>query len=276
MGRLLAVLGLALLALAQPLAAAEPNFPKLTGRVVDEAHLLTPSEVVDITSKSEALEAQSGAQLVVATVPSLQGLPVQDYAYQLGRHWGIGEEKEDNGVILLVAPNERKVWITTGYGARTRVTDAMASVIYRNSIIPKFKQNPPDYGGGITAGVDQIAALLRLPPAEAAKRASAAEQSERRADSVSGSDIVFFVFLAFFLFIFFIRPLLFGRGGRSYRRRRGGPIVIWGPGWGSGSSGSSWGGGGGFSAGGGFGGFSGGGFSGGGGSFGGGGAGGSW
>jgi uncharacterized protein len=270
MARLLAVLGLALLALAQPLAAAEPTFPKLTGRVVDEASILTPSQIVDITSKSEALEAQSGAQLVVATVPSLQGLEPFDYGYKLIRHWQLGQKDKDDGVLILVAPKEREVFIATGYGARTRVTDAMAGVIVRNAILPKFKQNPPDYGGGISAGVDQIVTQMRLPAAEAAKRAASAETQQRRANE-SGGNGTFMIFVAIFIFMFFIRPMLFGRRGRRFRRG-GAPVVIWGPGWGSGGGGF---GGGGF-GGGGFGGGGFGGFSGGGGSGGGGGAGGSW
>jgi uncharacterized protein len=270
---ILAALWLALLALAQPAWAVD--FPKLSGRVVDDAHLLSPSQVVDISSKSEALEAQGGAQLVVVTVPSLQGERIEDYSYQLGRAWGIGQEKQDDGVIFIVAPNERKVWIATGYGARARLTDAMASVITRNAVVPKFKESPPDYGGGIIAGVDQIVTQMRLPPAEAAKRAAAAERSARSASSNGGGDSFLVILLALFVFFLFIRPILFGRSGRGYRRRGLPPVVIWGPGWGGGSSsswdsGSSWGG---FSGGGGFGG---GGFSGGGGSFGGGGAGGSW
>lgn len=270
MARFLAVLGLALVALAQPLAAAGPNFPKLTGRVVDDAHVLTPSQVVDISSKSEALEAQSGAQLVVATVNSLDGLEPFDYGYKLIRHWKLGQKDKDDGVLLLVAPKERKVFIATGYGARTRLTDAMAGVIARNAIVPHFKQNPPDYGGGISAGVDQIVTQMRLPEAEAARRASAAAAQERRA-AESGDNSMFMIFVAIFIFMFFIRPLLFGRRGRRFRRG-GAPVVIWGPGWGGGGS---FGGGGDF-GGGGFGGGGFGGFSGGGGSGGGGGAGASW
>lgn len=91
--------------------AAAQTFPQLTGRVVDDAHLLTPAEIADLTQKSQALEAQSGRQLVVATVPSLQGYPIEDYGYRLGRAWGIGQKGKDNGVILLVAPNEHKVRI---------------------------------------------------------------------------------------------------------------------------------------------------------------------
>ncbi|WP_223276265.1 TPM domain-containing protein [Sphingomonas daechungensis] len=132
--------------------ASAQNFPKLTGRVVDQAELLRPEQELDISSKSQTLEAQTGRQFVVATVKSLDGLPIEDYAYQLGRRWGIGQAKEDDGVILLVAPNERKVWITTGYGAGGFLTDAMSGVIVREKILPEFKKNPPDYGAGITAG----------------------------------------------------------------------------------------------------------------------------
>ena len=122
---------LALFALAAP--AAAQTFPPLTGRVVDQANLLRPEQVLDLTSKSEALEAQTGRQFVVATVNSLEGHPIEDYAYQLGRAWKIGNEKKDDGVILLVAPNERKVWIATGYGAGGFLTDAMSGIIIREN-----------------------------------------------------------------------------------------------------------------------------------------------
>src|SRR5689334_4639031 len=127
--------------------ATAQTFPALTGRVVDQAHLLTPAQVVDLTSKSEALEAQSGRQFVVATVNSLEGYPIEDYAYRLGRDWKIGSAKNNDGVLLLVAPNERKVWIATGYGAGGFLTDAMSGVIIRENILPHLKRNPPDYGG---------------------------------------------------------------------------------------------------------------------------------
>jgi len=275
--KILAVLGLALLALAQPLAAAEPTFPKLTGRVVDEAHILTPAQVVDLTSKSEALEARSGRQFVVATVPSLQDRTIEDYGYQLGRAWGIGAKGKDDGVILLVAPNERKVRIETGYGATAFLTDAMSSIIIRNSILPHFKQNPPDYGGGIIAGADQIITQMSLPAAEAQKNVAEAEQAQRqrRDDSPGFIPVLFWMFVI----IFVIGSMARRAAGRRYRGGRSGIspwVVLWGlnelsrgsrgSSWSSG--GSSWGGGGSS--------WGGGGFSGGGGSFGGGGASGSW
>jgi uncharacterized protein len=270
--RFLAVLWLALVALAAPVAAQ--TFPPLTGRVVDNAHLLTPAQVVDLTSKSEALEASTKRQFVVATVPSLEGRTIEDYGYRLGRAWGIGQKGKDDGVILLVAPNEHKVRIETGYGARVFLTDAVSSVIIREAILPHFKQNPPDYGGGIEEGSDQIIKQMSLPPAEAQKNVAAAEQAQQRRQHSAGSALP--AIFWFMIIGFVLLSMLRRAGGRRYRRRHGGIspwVVLWGLNELSrGSRGSSWGGGGSSWGGGG----GGGGFSGGGGSFGGGGASGSW
>jgi len=273
--RILAVLWLALLALAAP--AAAQTFPPLTGRVVDQANLLRPEQELDLTSKSAALEAQTGRQLVIATVNSLEGRPIEDYGYRLGRAWKIGDEKRDDGVILLVAPKEKKVRIETGFGARVFLTDAVSSVIIRESILPKFKAG--DFGGGIGAGADQIVKMMSLSPAEAQRRATEVGQREQaRAKAGPGIiPIIFWGMIALFVGLSMVRRA----GGRRYRRRGGGidPLVVL---WGlnalsQGSRGrGGWGGGGfgGFGGGGGGGGF--GGFSGGGGSFGGGGASGGW
>lgn len=276
----------ALLAFLLLLLSASPafaqTFPRLTGRVVDNANLLDPQQEAALTTRLEGLEKQSGRQLVVATVPSLEGRPIEDYGYRLGRTWGIGREGEDDGVILLVAPNERKVRIETGYGARVFLTDAVSSVIIRNSILPRFKAG--DYPGGISEGVDAISEQMVLPPAEAQRRAQEigaqeAQRQQQRSSSGGGMSSLFFWVIIFF---FIVLPMLRGLGGgRRYksgkRRHSGGvdPLVIlWGMDALSRGSrgGGGWGGGGGF--GGGFGG--GGGFSGGGGSFGGGGASGGW
>src|SRR6476659_884583 len=127
--KLIAAAWLALFAL--PAAAAAPTFPALTGRVVDEAHLLRPEQSLDLNSKLAALEAQSGRQFVVATVPSLGGRPIEEYSYQLGRAWGIGDKNRDDGAVMVVAPTEHKVWIATGYGAGAYLTDAMIGTILR-------------------------------------------------------------------------------------------------------------------------------------------------
>jgi uncharacterized protein len=275
--RALVALLLALFALAEP--ASAQTFPKLTGRVVDQANLLRPEQELDISSKSETLEAQTGRQFVVATVNSLEGVPVEDYAYRLGRAWKIGDEKRDDGVLLLVAPNERKVWIATGYGAGAFLTDAVSGVITREAILPQFKKNPPDYGAGITAGADAIIKQMSLPPDQAQANIAAAQQqkSRRGNDGVPVIPVIIIVVVFFSIVGGLSRGL---RGGRRYRSRRGGVdpwVVLWGLNELSRGSrgGGGWGGGGGFGGGGGWGG-GGGGFSGGGGSFGGGGAGGSW
>jgi uncharacterized protein len=276
--RLFAVLLLALFALAAP--ASAQTFPQLTGRVVDQADILRPEQELDLSTKSETLQAQTGRQFVVATVKSLEGRPIEDYAYQLGRHWGIGQKEEDDGVILLVAPNERKVWIATGYGAGAFLTDAVSGVIIREAILPQFKKNPPDYGAGITAGADAIIKQMSRPPEQAQANVAKArkQESARQKGGAGFLPVIFILIVLFILFSSFARR----HSGRRYRRRRGGIdplVVLWGlnelsrsrgrGGWGGGGGfgGGSWGGGGG----GGFGGFSGGG-----GSFGGGGAGGSW
>ena len=256
------------LALLVAAPAAAQEFPKLTGRVVDSANLLPPAEEAAITQKLAALEQASSRQLVVATVPDLGGYPIEDYGYQLGRAWGIGQEEANNGVILLVAPNDRKVRIEVGYGLEPIVTDALSNQIISGQILPRFREN--DYPGGITAGVDALIQQLQAPTEEAEQRALAAAQAQQQSSGEGGGGSIFpLIFWGIVLF-FIVLPML-RRGRRGRRYRRGGlPVVIWGPGFGGGSGGG-WGGGGFGGGGGGFGGFSGGG-----GSFGGGGASGSW
>ena len=259
--------------------ALAQNFPPLTGRVVDQANLLRPEQELDITSKLAALETQSGRQFVVATVNSLDGTEIADYSYRLGRHWKIGDEKRDDGVVMVVAPNEKRVWIATGYGADDVLTDAMSGLIVRQAILPRFKAG--DFGGGITAGVDAVIRQLELPADEAARRAQQAEASKRSDSEFSGGNFIPAIVIMIVLFLI-LRGLSRRAGGRRYhaRRHRGGGIDPWIVLWGldaiSRSRGSRGGWGGGGWGGGGFGGGGFGGFSGGGGSFGGGGAGGSW
>ena len=254
--------------------AAAQTFPPLTGRIVDQADLLPPQQEAELTQRLEALEQASSRQLVVATVSSLEDYPIEDYGYRLGRHWGIGQSEANNGIILLVAPNERKVRIEVGYGLEPIMTDALSHRIIDEQILPRFRDD--DYPGGILAGADAITAQLQAPPEVAEQRALEAAQSGQSSGGGSIFPLIFWLVVLLFIFVPLLRS---GLRGRKYRGRRGGigPVVIWGPtlggGWGSGRS-SGWSsGGGGWSGGGGFGG---GGFSGGGGSFGGGGASGGW
>jgi uncharacterized protein len=254
--------------------SAEQFFPALSGRVVDQADLLAPEQEAELSRRLEALERASTRQLVIATVPDLQGYPIEDYGYQLGRHWGIGQSEANNGIILLVAPTERKVRIEVGYGLEGIMTDALSSLIISERILPRFRDN--DYAGGIMAGADAIIEQLQAPPEAAEQRVQQAAQAQAGGDDtavLAGIAGVFVLCIVFFVVIWIIAASQqHGLRGNRYRRRRRrgglGPIVIWGGGSGS-SWGSSWGSGGSWGGGGG-------GFSGGGGSFGGGGASGGW
>lgn len=267
--RLIRALLFALALIAPGLVHAQ-TFPALSGRVVDAANLLTPAQKQQIETLSATIQNTSQRQFVVATIPDLQGYPIEDYGYKLGRAWGIGQKGANNGIILIVAPNDKKVRIEVGYGLEPIMTDALAQGIIDDRILPKFRGG--DMGGGIVDGANAIAEQMKLPPEEAEKRAATATVSQpARAHSGGNGPVVIFWII---VVVFIVLPMIFGRArGRKYRNGRA-PVVIWGPGLGGGGwgdGGSSWG-----SSGGDWGGGGGGGFSGGGGSFGGGGASGGW
>ena len=275
---LLLVFALAGVWLAAPLAA-QPQFPELTGRVVDNADILTPEAEAALTAKLEALETQSQRQLVIATIPDLNGYDISDYGYQLGRAWGLGDESRNDGALLLVAPNDRKVRIEVGYGLEGYLTDALSALIIQNQILPAFRDG--DFPGGIEAGTDAIITQLQLPPEEAAQ--IAADAGKKRAGD-GGFPVGVLIWLAFMVF-FFILPIMSGRRRRrKYRSKGAGPwgaregslgrdmgdtardIILWevgsailrgalsdgdDDGWGGGGFGGGFGGGGGFSGGGG-------------------------
>jgi uncharacterized protein len=257
-----AILGLLLSVVA--FAAYALTFPELTGRVVDDAGILDLSTKAGLERKLAEFETKTTGQLVVVTLKSLQGTSIEDYGYQLGRHWQIGQKEKNTGALLIVAPNERKVRIEVGYGFEDTLTDAVSKLIIENSIIPRLRAN--DFAGGIGRGVDDIIQAVSVDSEEWKARA------KQRPDDEPG--LLDVLALLFFLFIFFMIVRSVAGQGRGYgapqtgagpRRGARGPIFIPIPGsWGS--SGSSWSGG--FPGGGGF--------SGGGGSFGGGGASGSW
>jgi uncharacterized protein len=235
------------------------DYPALTGRVVDQANVITAQSRSEIETKLKNLEDKSSIQLVVATVKSLQGSDIETYANGLFRFWKLGQAQKNNGVLLVVAPTEHKVRIEVGYGLEGTLTDALSSVIIASAIIPRFKAG--DFSGGIERGVDGIINVLSGDSA-----GWQAKVEVRREDASSDFDKLFptlFFLSAIFICWYLIHHAGGGPTGPGTGRRRGTPIFIpyGGPGWGSG-----WGGGGGF----------GGGFGGGGGSSGGGGASGSW
>jgi len=242
------------LALCLAPALAQPQFPILTGRVVDDAGLLSPSQRMELESELKALEDKGSDQLVVVTLPSLQGYPIEDYGYRLGRHWGIGTGELDNGVLLIVAPNERKVRIEVGRGLEPILTDALSKVIIETSILPRFRAG--DFPGGIMIGARDIGRVLTGDSAELEARRNVRRDAD--APPVDWFMVLFWIIII----ISFIHIM---RQNSLQSGRRGGAGSVFIPGSGSRGKRSGGGRGGG-----------GGGFSGGGGGFGGGGASGSW
>jgi uncharacterized protein len=227
--------------------------------VNDRANMLSGGEVRQLEQKLRGYADTTSTQIVVVTIPSLEGAPASMYATQLGREWGVGQQGQDNGVVILVSEGDREVFIATGYGLEGAIPDAIASRIVRNIMRPAFRQ------GAFYAGLDRASdALIAAARGEfEAAETEPQHQDDRSFDLASG-------FVLLIILYFFVNGMRRGgRGGggerRKSRRGAGGPFIIWGGGHGGfGGSGGGFGGGGG-----GFGGF-------GGGSFGGGGAGGSW
>lgn len=151
-------------------AAFALNFPTLSGRIVDQANIVSAETRQTIEPKLADLESKSGIQLVVATVASLEGQEIEPYANELFRTWKLGEKAKNNGVLLLVAPNEHRVRIEVGYGLEGTLTDALSKVIITNAITPRFKTG--DFNGGITRGVDDIITVLTTDAAEWQQRPS--------------------------------------------------------------------------------------------------------
>ncbi|MEQ1549243.1 MAG: TPM domain-containing protein, partial [Chakrabartia sp.] len=171
--------------LVTTLPAHAQTFPALSGRVVDTANIIPDADEAALDAKLKALEETTDRQMVVATIPDLGGYAIDDYGYRLGRNWGLGQKDKDNGAILLVAVNDRKMRIEVGYGLEPILTDGLSSVIINTQIVPQFKAG--DFAGGINAGVDAMIAQLKLPPEEAAKRAkqvSAKQSKEGDASAV--------------------------------------------------------------------------------------------
>jgi uncharacterized protein len=240
---------LAFLCLIIP-AWAAPIFPALTGRVVDDAHILSPQTQSDLTQKLAALESKTSRQLVVVTLPSLQGYEISDYGYQLGRAWGIGQKRLNNGILFIVAPKEHKTRIEVGYGLEPIITDAFSSVVIQSQVLPKFRGG--DFNSGVVAGADALIEQLSLETSEAERRAAAAAQQVQRhrgddgGGSLMGFLIVLFIFIAFARIFGFWSLLPFFLSGGGGRGGYGG-----GGGWSGGGDGGGWSGGGGGSFGGG-------------------------
>lgn len=137
-----------------PVAGAQPDVPALTGRVVDRADILTPTTESALTERLAAFEDSTSVQIAVLTVPSLNGEAIEEMANRVFRAWGLGQAGEDNGVLLLVARDDREVRIEVGYGLEGSLTDATSGSIIRHELVPRFRSG--DFDGGVLAGVEAI------------------------------------------------------------------------------------------------------------------------
>lgn len=165
---------------------SQPAQLELGGRVTDAADLLTDAQESALVAKLSQLEADKGHQMVVVTVPSLGGRDIAAFTMELGNRWGIGRADHDDGVILLVAPNEKQARIEVGLGLEGRITDAVAQGIMQEKLIPHFRRG--DYTAGIEAGTDALIARLTAeqPPHSSLRpKANDPERTERMKDSAN-------------------------------------------------------------------------------------------
>jgi uncharacterized protein len=211
---------------------AAPSFPALTGRVVDQAHVLSPDVQAQLTQQLAALQDKTSRQLIVVTLPSLNGYEIADYGYQLGRAWGVGQKGLDNGILFIVVPSEHKVRIEVGYGLEPIVTDALSTQILQERVLPQFRAG--DIQGGVTAGVQALVDQLSLDPSTAELKAAQASQAAQGMHGARGGNPIVLIVFGFVLLwamgailggggrggVGWLFPLLFlgggGYGGRSY------------------------------------------------------------
>jgi len=236
---------------------AKPNPPRL---VNDFAKQLNPTEISALESKLVAYNDSTSTQIAIVVVPTTGDYPIADYALKLGREWGVGGKGKNNGIVILWASTDRKIYISTGYGMEGAIPDAVAKRIISQVITPEFKNGM--YYRGLDKGID---VLFKYATGEYKADPKAEENGE-------GTSPIFIVVIIFVIIMIIIARNRGGGGGGGYRNSGGGMGPIFWPYTTHSSGGSSsgnWGGGFGGGSGGGFGGF-------GGGSFGGGGAGGDY
>ena len=244
-------------------AIAAPVYPELAGRVTDTAGLLKPEDKAAIEADLQSLEATSTDQVAVVTVKSLDGYAIEDYGIGLARKWAIGQKDKDNGIVLIVAPNERKVRIEVGRRLEPMMTDTMSELIIQNAILSKFRRG--DFSGGIRDGVRDIKAVLLGDAEEVKQRAKVGRTPD---DNSALIHVLIFALIVGFIFWKMRQAAIAQQQWeqsltpqqrqqlerqRAQDRRRGGVVIIpggssdWGGGWsgGGGGGGGGWSGGGG-------------------------------
>ena len=188
--------------------AAEPDFPALTGRVVDNASILSAATIQNLTGMLEKHEQATGEQVVVVTLKSLDGYPIEDFGYQLGRHWGIGQKGKNTGAMLIVVPSEHKVRIEVGYGLEGKLTDAISRTIIEGDIVPNFRRG--DFNAGVLAGTGSILSVLG---------GGSVTGTDAETSSAVAASNWFFPLVVMIFFIFMLLRNLFGSRYGYYREK---------------------------------------------------------
>jgi uncharacterized protein len=181
--------------------AVAASFPALTGRVMDGAKIISPATKQQLTTQLAAHEQQTTNQMVIVTLPSLQGQPIEEYGVALGRHWAIGQKGKNNGLLFIIAPNDRQVRIEVGYGLEGVMTDAESSTIIQQIVLPEFKSG--NYEAGIVKGTTSILGLLSHDAAITEEVHGLMQQNA--GNDEPGNWVFLLIILIFF---FHLRPLL--------------------------------------------------------------------
>ncbi len=184
-------------------ACAQVAVPDLSRRVTDQTATLTAQQIAELDTQLAALEARKGSQIAVLIVPTLDGEDIAQFGIRVADKWKIGRTKVDDGVILVVAKNDRKLRIEVGYGLEGAIPDAIAKRVIAEIITPYFKAG--DYSGGIAAGVGQLIKLIDGEPLPAPTRTNQTD--------TSGDSLLPFMVMGFVVGSF-LAPML-GRGTAS-------------------------------------------------------------
>ena len=200
-GSSIARFGGAALLLAALAVFGAPDVPYLTGRVVDDAEILKPATRERVAALAKAHEDKTSDQIVVLTIPTLDGESVEEFANRVFAAWKLGQKGKDNGVLVVVAPQDRKMRIEVGYGLEGTLTDVAASRIIRNVMTPAFRAN--NFDGGIADGVAAIVAQLEGQSAPAGTTAQFADSGARKPSfEFEGPDIPWYMRILLGCFIF--------------------------------------------------------------------------
>jgi uncharacterized protein len=206
---------LALLVCWAGVAAADVAVPPLSGRVVDQTGTLSSDDIASLTQTLKGLELRKGSQIAVLIVPTTEPETIEQYSIRVAEAWKIGRKKIDDGALLVVAKNDRKLRIEVGYGLEGALTDATAKRIIDEIITPKFRSG--DFAGGVTAGVNRMIGVIDGEPLPA---------PAQRQQSGSVNDLNPSVFIGLFIASFFLRATL-GRLLGSFATGGIAGLLIW-------------------------------------------------